>query len=130
MTKKRPDLLAGMNNAARLRREWEDAMLLRSAGNVAVSRRSALEVNAFTTFAGTKAFKPSDFKLHQEGDAVDFVVCARVDLDHPIYFNDNLFCDCADCGCDLQVRPHSPPGPRLCVCCAARRVREDPDFAP
>ncbi len=58
------------------------------------------------------------------GDAIDVLVCARIDLDHPLYFPDNRFCDCGDCGCGLQHRPDIPAaGDRICVCCAARRMR-------
>lgn len=54
-----------------------------------------------------------------------WVICERLDLDHTLSYLDNWFTDCVDCGCNLQVRPFVPADQEaLCICCAARRVRE------
>lgn len=124
----RPDILAGLSAAQRRRREAKEAGFLRRAPQIdqRVTAATALEVANLPgmTWAGTNVFKHTDFEVYA-GGPVALVICARLDLDHPLYFADNLFGDCEDCGCNLQWRPHAPPGPRLCVCCAARRVREE-----
>lgn len=123
MAERRPDVLAGLSEAARRRREREDARYL--AEHVENYADPAALAKPNNTFGGTDIFRPSAMQGYQPGAAVDCVVCARVDLDHPIYFADNLFAPCADCGCDLQYRPRSPRGaPKLCICCAACRARE------
>lgn len=127
---RRPDLLIGLSASQRRQRERDDAELIQRANNI-VSRivsRQALAHDAELAGVPSLRAKAGGFRELQSGETVDFVVAARVDLDHPVYFSDNRFCDCADCGCNLQFRPYAPPGTRLCICCAARRVREDPDF--
>ncbi|HZT90372.1 MAG TPA: hypothetical protein VFA12_20695 [Stellaceae bacterium] len=126
----RPDLLAGLSRRRCLEREQQDAALIQSANNIQhrIASRSALERDAILAGVPTLRAKAGLFRELRPGETVECVVCARVDLDHPIYFPDNLFCDCADCGCRLQYRPDAPAGTRLCICCMARRVREDPDF--
>lgn len=70
---------------------------------------------------------PKDKKVNiaQEGDEFAFVVCQVVDLDHPIYFENNIITQCCVCDCDIQHRPYAPSKPpKICVSCAAQRVRE------
>ncbi len=121
------DPLAGLTRAARLRREREDAEFIKShAGIVRTASAASLKRDS-NTWTGLDTFAAEHFQPYQSGESVDFIICARMDLDHPLYFPDNLFADCADCSCNLQYRPDAPPGERLCVCCAARRVREAGD---
>lgn len=121
-----PDVLASVPLARRLEREVEDAHYLLMANKDVIATASAASLKRdAATWAGIDGFAAKQFKPHQPGDPVSFVVCARIDLDHPIYFPDNRFADCADCGCDLQHRPDVPPAPFLCICCAARRARKE-----
>jgi hypothetical protein len=124
----RPDPLDGLTGRQRRQREREDAKFIAAHKEVAsLADPEALKVLR-NTFAGTDIFKPEQMQRYDPArGSVDFIVCARCDLDHPIYFADNRFVACEDCGCDLQHRPGIPDGPRLCVCCAARRVREGGD---
>lgn len=127
MIGRRPDILAGIPLRRRLEREREDGRYL--ANHTEVTRHAsnaALEANA-NTWAGVDTFTRKDFSPYQQGGHLDMIIVARLDLDHPLYFPDNKFTDCADCGCNLQYRPDVPksPGvPFLCICCAARRMRE------
>lgn len=118
-----PDVLAAVTASQRRERERADAQYIGAnldGGMMMMADREAL-LKFGNTFAGVTGV---DWKLKPyNGTAVDVVICARVDLDHPIYFNDNLLTDCTDCGCRLQVRPDAPKGERLCVCCTARRLR-------
>src|SRR6516165_6877184 len=118
-----PDLLKGLSRKQRLRRDLDDADYIRRHADI-YANAEARKV-ADMTYAGAGPLKPSDLKPWDESKIADVVVCSRYDLDHPLWYPDNLFCPCTDCGCDLQVRPHAPPGPRVCVCCAARRVAQD-----
>ena len=109
----RPDVLAGLSAAAR-----RPVRHLGTAEAIAVRN---------VVFAENPALVPLNMHLYRAGEVVACVICARVEIDHPIYFADNRFADCADCGCRLQYRPHGPQGTRLCICCAARRQRETAD---
>jgi len=124
----RSDLLTGLSRNQRHRRELKDARYLATHRKAVlrVTEESLQICGAMTWFwVGELGFiKPEDFKPH-DGTPVDFIVCARLDLDHDPYYPDNQFTDCADCGANLQYRPHVPPGTKLCICCAARRARED-----
>lgn len=118
-----PDLLDGLSPQQRLRREREDAAsVLGGEGSRVYADPEALK-KIGNTFAGTEM--DTSKLIPYAGQAPDFVICARLDLEHPLYFQDNRFAPCADCDCDLQYRPDVPAGPdKVCVCCAARRVRE------
>jgi hypothetical protein len=128
---RRADALVGLTPRQRRDREREAAALLRDSSGVIRTASSDSSERDLATWGGIAAFSAADFKPMQPGEPVDMVVCARFDLEHPLYFADNLVAACADCGCDLQHRPASPPhGDRVCLCCAAERVREDNDAAP
>ena len=121
-----PDLLAALPLRQRLQRERDDAFYLMASREIRVftASRASLKRDAATWPWLIDGVGMHNLPPYQPGGKIDFTVCARVDLDHPIYFADNRFVDCADCGCDLQHRPDAPShGVWLCVCCAARRVR-------
>jgi hypothetical protein len=120
---RRPDILADLSAADRRRRERQDADYIAKAPIERLGDAEAIA--ARHVFAGNKGLTAEGMRPIGAGERVDVVVCARVDLDHPIYFADNLFADCTDCGCRLQYRPHAAEGPRLCICCTARRLREE-----
>jgi hypothetical protein len=120
----RPDPLRGLNSRQRLEREREDAdYIRRHAMNYGTPEALARADNTYAGL-GRKSIRSFDLLPLRPETKINFVVTARLDLDHPLYFPDNQFCDCEDCGCNLQFRPDAPPGPRLCICCAARRVAE------
>ncbi len=119
----RSDLLDGLTARQRLERERAEAAFLRDHTESVASAQS-LEREA-NTWGGTDIYRREDFRALKPDESPDLVTCARYDLQHPLYFPDNLFVSCADCGCDLQHRPNIPSGPKLCICCCARRVREE-----
>lgn len=121
-----PDVLAGLTGRQRLQREREDARYIAAHKEVRQLADAEARKLLGSTFAGSDIFKPEQMQDYDpaKDEPPDFIICARCDLDHPVYFSDNLFASCLDCGCDLQYRPHAPSGVRLCICCAARRVRE------
>lgn len=119
----RKDVLAGLSQKQRRRQERADALFVAKTKKI---RRTALPEAmqiVSMTYAGSAVFSPTDFEPY-DGHKLDVVICARLDLDHPLYYPDNLFDDCADCGCNLQYRPQGPKATRICMCCAARRIRE------
>jgi hypothetical protein len=123
---RRDDPFAGLSGAQRRAKEREDVEFIqRVMQGRMLANREALAI-AGNTFAGSKTFKAAAFAPYEKGEPVAAVICARIDLDHPIYFPDNLFAECIDCGCDLQYRPDVPSaGDKLCICCTARRLREE-----
>ena len=54
------------------------------------------------------------------GEAVDAVLCLLCGDGHPLLYLDNLIGRCRDCRLRVQFRPTAPPGPRLCLICAAQ----------
>jgi len=112
------DLLAGLNRRQRLERERADFELM--------ARHPA------TRPADPKAvplMRRLGFDVSNNEDQDDreptLVICSRIDLDHPMVLPDNLIGPCADCDCDIQFRPNLPEqADKLCITCAARRVRE------
>jgi hypothetical protein len=51
------------------------------------------------------------------------LVCAEASEYLTQLLPDNLFGECADCGCRVVYRPHSPqPATRICMTCAATRM--------
>jgi hypothetical protein len=123
----RPDPLAGLTGAQRLRKEQEDGEYAISHPEmVAFVEPEALKL-ADNTYAGTM-LDPKRFQPYNK-ERVDAVICARHDLEHPLYFPDNSFGNCKDCGCDLQYRPFVPRrAPKFCISCIARRLREGKTF--
>jgi hypothetical protein len=123
----RDDPLAGIRGWQKRRlREQEDAKYLASRQDAIalVSSREGLK-NDSATYAGIGLVARDLGVKPWDGTTCAVGIGARVDLDHPIYFPDNVFTDCADCGCGLQHRPQAPRAKEwLCICCAARRVRE------
>ena len=124
---RRPDILADLSPKQRLTREQEDGRFL--AEHPELTRRASNELlkRDNNTWAGIDVFARDKIAPYTPGDDVHVIVAARLDLDHPIYFRDNKFTECADCWCGLQYRPDvpQPPGAEfLCVCCTARRMRE------
>lgn len=122
MIGKRPDVLDGLSLHRRRQREADDmAFLLRQP------------------FVRTS--NPDDMNLIKQATGLDIseipvatpdepliVVCIRVNLDHPLMLPDNVIGHCSDCDCDLQHRPDAPKASvHLCICCAARRQREQPE---
>ena len=91
-----PDLLQGLNRKQRRRRELEDADYVRQHAEM-YANDEARKV-AGMTYAGAGPIKASDLKPWNEGDHFDVVIAARFNLDHPLYYPDNVFCPCADCG--------------------------------
>ena len=108
----RPDLLDGLSAKQRGRRILKDVEFISKA----VDTGSA---------SGMAAAPMEGMKLWDGREMPSAVVGARVDLDSPIYFPDNIITQCADCDCDIQLRPDTPKAPpAICVCCCARRIRE------
>lgn len=125
---KRTDVLQGLSRAGRARKEQEDAAYLTSDDSS--KKFKGLAAPAATRvpgmhFAGVPWEEWSKNISEYGGEEVDFVICARIDLDHPLYYADNQFASCVDCDCDLQHRPAVPKKPKMCLCCAARRVRKE-----
>jgi hypothetical protein len=115
----RPDVLAGLSRRQRLRQEIIDLEYVAGLSHVRTANRQDAE--AVKAFTGKSI---DDIPIYTPDEPV-IVICQRVDLDHPIMFMDNKFGNCADCGCDIQYRPDTPNFDHVCVCCAARRHRED-----
>jgi hypothetical protein len=127
MIGRRPDILAGIALRRRLDREREDANFLASHQDLVRRVSDASLRRDANTWAGVDVFATRHFTPYQPNDKIDMIVAARIDLDHPLYFPDNRFTACGDCGCDLQYRPDVPQHKGalfLCICCAARRLRE------
>jgi hypothetical protein len=59
---------------------------------------------------------------------IEFVICRPLDLDTPLLHEDNVRARCADCGRQIQHRPHAPikRAPTVCVVCADRRISGTP----
>jgi hypothetical protein len=122
----RDDILAGIIGwQRRLKRERDDAAYLASRqGITLVGNHEALE-NESTAYAGIGMVARDLGVTAWDGDTCDIGIGSRLDLDHPLHYFDNIFVDCADCGCGLQHRPRAPRAVEwLCISCAARRVRE------
>ena len=115
----RPDVLDGLTPRQRLERIREDSTFIASQRDVpTVVTDEAREEQQRTGLDWGSA-------SYQEGMPVPIGVAGRHDLEHPLRFPDNKFAHCADCDCDLQHRPNEPPiAEWLCICCAARRIRE------
>lgn len=61
-----------------------------------------------------------------DGEDADFVVCQLINLDHEIYFDDNVITDCTRCGERIQHRPYAPKKPpKICIKCALALVEAD-----
>lgn len=124
----RPDLLDGLSLAQRLQRERDDARYMASrqregdvklVSSAAGLKRDSTRYLGLGLVAAELGINPAD------GKTVDVGVGSRLDLNHPLHFEDNVLTDCVDCGCRLQHRPYAPRAKEwLCICCAARRVRE------
>jgi len=125
MIGRRSDVLSDYPLAKRLAKEQEDAKYIRDHPESSMSASKASLKRDNNTWAGVAAFAAKHFRPYKSGDKVDFIVCARIDLDHPLYFKDNKFAECIDCRCQLQYRPDVPKGEKICVCCCARRMREE-----
>lgn len=55
----------------------------------------------------------------------DWVICQVVDLDHPVYYHDNIITACVKCDGDIQHRPYAPSDvPKICIICAAEMIKE------
>jgi hypothetical protein len=125
---RRPDLLFGLTREGRLCKEQEDREYL-----ITHPTLQHYENPEATGWFGKEIydqFRSKPKAPWQSRDPLDVVICERVDLDHPIHFADNRSAECVDCGCDLQYRPTAPrKGDKLCICCTARRVREDEEAA-
>lgn len=63
---------------------------------------------------------------HRPGDSYDVVLCMLYGEDRGLLLADNRLADCRDCGRRVQYRPGSPPGPRLCLPCAAAALLGEP----
>ena len=113
-----PDILAELPRHQRERREAHD-------GGYLLAWVMTHGDHCFGTAEGQRMGEFFGIKLNRVGGGdIGVVVCARVDLDHLIQFPDNFFTDCADCDCRVQLRPDAPAtGDRLCISCAARRLR-------
>lgn len=131
----RTDPLAGLSRAARRDREQADLDLLvhhpysRSANPddlALVKRETGQDISAIPVAVVLRRRSQGGSKNRRPGRAFhpEFTVCMRFDLDHPTRLPDNQFGNCADCGCPIQFRPKLPSVPKICICCAARRVRE------
>jgi hypothetical protein len=121
----RPDPLRGLNSRQRRDRERDDADYIRRYAKIyAIPEALAVPHNSYAG-GGSDGIRSPDLLPWRPELKMDLVVAARIDLDHPLYYPDNLFCDCADCGCNLQVRPTTPAALMVCISCAARRVAEE-----
>ena len=119
----RPDQLVGLSFNQRRRKERDDADFLRRYAHNMASPEAIARPDS--TFSGTDTLRAQDMTPYDGGE-IDAVVCPRIDLDHPLYSPDNLFADCAECGCNLQYRPTVPQSaPKICLSCAARQVAGD-----
>jgi len=62
-----------------------------------------------------------------DGEESDVLVCRLVT--EPLYMNDNLVAQCADCMRMIQHRPHAPKTPRkVCDECAFKNIDKDSRF--
>jgi len=122
---KRDDPLRGLTFRQRVKKEREDADYI-ATSNAEIAVDPEAKTKFGNQFAG-QTFDPTRLASHDWSQPVDAVICTRYDLNHPLCFPDNKFTNCADCGCDLQYRPHVPPGVKLCLCCAAERIRSEPE---
>lgn len=118
----RPDPLRGLSSRQRLLKEREDAKFLQKQDEVKIKVQPEARHVADMTYAG-HGFDPKRLNDYTGTEPLEAIICARLDLEHPLYFADNLITRCADCDCDLQVRPHAPKGVTLCLSCCAERVR-------
>lgn len=51
------------------------------------------------------------------------IICLRADAGNPGGFDDQRYDGvCVDCAAALQYRPHSGPGPKICIQCFARKT--------
>lgn len=80
--------------------------------------------------AGSKVFAPPGspklpglpIEPLQPGEAIAAVLCFRCDDEHPLLEPDARIGACGRCGAGVQFRPSAPPGPRLCLICAAEAL--------
>lgn len=124
---RRPDLLEGLSRRQRRAQELKDLLTLKNAKGSTFASRETFEKDFELVGLGSLKLLDNIKELTPE-TKLDFAACARVDLDNPIYFKDNMFCDCYDCDCRLQYRPNvllPQDIVRLCISCAARRLREE-----
>jgi len=53
------------------------------------------------------------------------IICLPVSRGNPGGFDDNVYGPCADCGVEIQWRPHAPAGRHVCMNCAARTIEKE-----
>lgn len=112
---KRKNLCNEMTTFSFLKRESDD---LEFVLNSDIDKRAFLSaLPQFDNKYQIKEFNPKD--------KVEFAVCARVDMEHPIISSKNLFGQCEDCGCDIQYSSNMPMTQKICICCTAERTREE-----
>lgn len=66
--------------------------------------------------------------IHDEESQVkpDWVICQVVDLDHPVYYQDNIIAACVTCDADIQHRPYAPADvPKICIYCAMDLIKKE-----
>lgn len=120
---RRPDPLTGLSARERRQRITDDVKFLMGTAMEKAGTQEAVNTWKASSLAAEGPVHLWDGQSPPAGSAV---FCARVDLDTPIFLADNIIVACADCDCDIQVRPDSPAGiDRVCISCGALRVREE-----
>jgi hypothetical protein len=114
----KPDILHGLSPRERQNREEMDTEFV---GKYLGSR---LSLPPLISVSPPYVVEMSD---HDISSLLRFLICIRYDLDHPQVNQSVISGNCADCGCDIQVPATIPqpfPFPKVCVCCAARRIHD------
>lgn len=66
------------------------------------------------------------FRIHDDSEDVDFVICTFAS--DPTPFTDNVRGVCSRCGAAIQWRPYVPTKPKkVCLGCGAQAISDDPD---
>lgn len=82
------------------------------------SKRSAWEANAEGL--------PLKIVDDDEAEKASLVVCVRAGKEQERFKADNIYADCADCGCPITYRPYVPKTPpKVCVECAIKRAEQE-----
>jgi|ERR1051326_395067 hypothetical protein len=113
---KRPDVMVGLSKRQRQRQEQADRNIVLRLHTVLTRPKNRV----IATWGNDLSTLPDPKKT-----PIRVIVCQRVDLDHPIESDTNVFGSCADCGCDIQFHPGTLKQiDHLCISCTARRIRE------
>lgn len=68
---------------------------------------------------------PINVVSQEKAEQADLVVCVFADAE-PVFFDDDIFTVCADCGRAIRHRPHAPKKPpKVCINCALQRLEQE-----